>query len=304
MGSGSWSPSSYSSYSASIKSKPAAAVFTSRAMKDALNPLNVIRESRDSADNPSSTPLIVGVDVTGSMGKVADIIAKESLGVLFKEVIDRKPITDPHVAFMAIGDVIYDSAPLQVSQFEADNRIVDQLTDIFVEGGGGGNSCESYTAAWYFAATHTVHDSILKRKKKGYLFTIGDEPMNRVLSKEHIKEFLGDDIERDLTSEELLTMVSRAYHVFHLLLVNEGHCKYHADSTIKSWEILGQNLLKVTDYTKVSEIIVSTMQVIEGEDAAAVAASWTEPGTAVVVKDAIKGLIVPGSSAKKAVVRM
>ncbi len=308
MGGGTFNPAHYAAYTSTIASKPTAAVFTSRMLKDNLDPRGKIRESRDSPDNPASSPIIVGVDVTGSMGKLADTIVREGLGVLFTEILDRKPVTDPHVMFMAIGDADCsghgrgDQAPLQVSQFEADNRIIEQLTDVWIEGGGGGNSCESYTLPWYFAATHTVHDSLLVRNKKGYLFTIGDEPINQVLSKEAIKRVVDDDVERDLHAEELLTMASRGYHVFHLLLVNDGHCGHSRGPTTKAWkDVLGQHLIEVDDYTKISEVIVSTIQVIEGEDKAAVAASWKDPGTSLVVKNAIKNLAVPGSSSKKVV---
>ena len=51
---------------------------------------------------------------------------------------------------MGIGDLAYDYAPIQASQFESDIRIAEQLDKIYFEGGGGGNNFESYTAAWYF----------------------------------------------------------------------------------------------------------------------------------------------------------
>ncbi|HAO33838.1 MAG TPA: hypothetical protein DCQ84_12920, partial [Candidatus Competibacteraceae bacterium] len=54
-------------------------------------------------------------------------------------------------------------------------RIARQLRRLWLEKGGGGNACESYTLPWYFAATHTAIDCFEKRGKKGYLFTVGDE---------------------------------------------------------------------------------------------------------------------------------
>ena len=151
-----------------------------------------MRESRDSKDNPKSTPVIVALDVTGSMGMLADVIAREGLGVLFNAILDLKPISDPHVMFMGVGDANCDSAPLQVSQFEADNRIVEQLTQLFIEHGGGGNNFESYNLPWYFGARHTEHDSLIKRGKRGYLFTVGDEEAPEALTVAQIEEVIGD----------------------------------------------------------------------------------------------------------------
>lgn len=137
MGGGTFDPGAYRAFASSTVGKATEEIYSSRTMNKNLNPHGVkIRESRDSADNPNSTPLIVGLDVTGSMGIIADVIAREGLGTLFTGILERKPITDPHVMFMAIGDANCDQAPLQVSQFEADKRIIEQLTQIYLEHGG------------------------------------------------------------------------------------------------------------------------------------------------------------------------
>lgn len=110
MGSGRYDPSAYADYTTSTASMPRAAVFKSTGMHADLDPKTIkVRESRDSADNPASTPIIVAVDVTGSMGYIAELIVKEKLGVLFQEVLDRKPVSDPHLMFMAVGDARTDS---------------------------------------------------------------------------------------------------------------------------------------------------------------------------------------------------
>ena len=226
MGSGSFNASAYRSFSASTRGKAtsgAGGIYSASSIHKNLDPKGIkLRESRDSADNPNSTPIIIGLDVTGSMGMIADVIAREGLGVLFQDILDKKPITDPHIMFMAIGDANHDRAPLQVSQFEADNRIVEQLTQIYLEHGGGGNKFESYNFPWYFAARHTEHDSIIKRAKRGYLFTVGDEEAPRDLTKDQIEEFIGDKLERAISTVQMLAEVQRKYDVFHIVIVGLG----------------------------------------------------------------------------------
>lgn len=297
MGAGRWDADAYSNFSSSTVGKSTHEVYTKRTMHDSLDPKGIaIRESRDSTDNPASTALIVAIDVTGSMGIIADTLARTGLGTLFTEVLDRKPITDPHLMFMAVGDVDYDSAPLQVSQFEADVRIIEQLTNIFLEHGGGGNKSESYTLPWYFAAAHTSIDCMLHRNKKGYLFTVGDEEAPPALTKEQIYKATGDTIETEkLSNADLLAMVQRSYHVFHIIIGEGSHARAFGDAVKSSWaNTLGQNALWLEDHKKLSEVIISTIEITEGRDAAAVAASWSGD-TSLVVANATRHLTIkPG----------
>lgn len=290
MGGGTFDTHAYASFSSSTVGKSTDEIYTSSHLHPDLNPLNVkLRESRDSADNPNSTPLIVAIDVTGSMGIIADNLAREGLGTLFKGVLDRKPITDPHVMFMAIGDANYDQAPLQASQFEADNRIVEQLTQIYLEHGGGGNGFESYNLPWYFAANHTVHDSMEKRAKRGYLFTVGDEEAPGDLTPAQIKHFIGDTVEPHST-KAMLELVQRTYDVYHVVILQGDHCRHSPDKTLKSWhDLLGQRVIPLADYTKLAETIVSTIEIAEGRDAATSAGAWGH-GASAIVLEAVKAL--------------
>ena len=286
MGSGSFNAAAYAAFTTSTVGKSTDEIYSSRSMNKNLDPKGVkLRESRDSADNPHSTPIIVGIDVTGSMGIIADVLAREGLGVLFTEILNRKPITDPHVMFMAIGDANCDDAPLQVSQFEADNRIVEQLTQIYIEHGGGGNNYESYNLPWYFAARHTEHDSLIKRAKRGYLFTVGDEQAPHDLTPEQIKRFIGDKIQ-PTTTAQLLAEAQRMYDVFHIVIEEGDYASHHGAAVRDSWrELLGQHVICLADHKKLSETIVSCVEVVEGRDAKKVTAAWGS-----VVYDAVKHL--------------
>lgn len=290
MGGGTFDPGAYRAFTASTKGKTTDQVYASRSMHKNLDPKGVkIRESRDSTDNPNSTPVIVGLDVTGSMGMLADVIAREGLGTLFTGILDRKPISDPHVMFMAIGDANCDSCPLQVSQFEADKRIIEQLTQIFIEHGGGGNNFESYNLPWYFAAFHTVHDSMEKRGKRGYLFTVGDEEAPHSLTRDQIKRFIGDDTEAELSPLDTLQLAQRLYDVYHVIIEEGSHARSHMANVVGSWEkLLGQRVIRLSDHKKLAETIVSAIEVAEGRDAEDSAKGWGM--SARIVADAVRHL--------------
>lgn len=288
MGDARFNAGDWYNYSASVAAAPRAAIFTSSGLHDSLDPSKFkFRESVDSDSNPKSTPIIIGCDETGSMGYLAEDIIKRGLGTVMKEIYERKPVTDPHILIAGIGDATSDRAPIQVTQFEAGvAEITKQVEKIYIEGNGGGNGGESYPILWYFAANKTKCDAITKRKRKGYLFTVGDEcPIN--LSKSQIKEFFGDDVESDMSIKDLLVLVSKNWQVFHIIVQTSAT---EIQGAVKVWrDILGQRAILIPDKSKLAEVIVSTIQVIEGEDADKVADSW-DGTTSVVVRNAIKNL--------------
>ncbi len=290
MGSSRWDPTDWQQHATRTASQTQQQIFTQRALHTDLNPLGKIRESCDSAANPLSTPIIIGVDDTGSMGVLAETIIKSGLGVIMQEIYDRKPVTDPHVLCAAIGDVECDRSPLQVTQFEASVVLADQVKNFHIEGGGGGNGGESYPLLWYFAAYQTRCDSQIKRGKKGYLFTIGDECPHLNLSKSQIIGVFGG-CEADYGIRELLDLVQQQWEVFHLIV--RPHSGQPVMETWKS--LLGERAMLVSDHTKLAEVIVSTIQVIEGHDHAAVAQSWSGD-TSLVVAEATRGLVARGAS--------
>lgn len=291
MGSGRFTANDWDRYaSRNVTNKTAttgaSGIYTSSSLAQSLDPKGVNRESRDSVDNPNSTAVLIGLDVTGSMQHVLSAMMRTSLPTLAKEIYDRKPISDPHLAFMGIGDALCDRSPFQVTQFEADIRIAEQLKEIWLEEGGGGNGEEGYALAYYFADRHTSIDCFEKHDRKGFLFTIGNDGPTTKVSRRHAKEIFGDDISEDITGEALLKQVSRKYEVFHLHLTDS----YGSEQVFKKWrDLLGERAIKLTDHTKMAEVIVSLLQVLAGEDKDKVTKSW-DGSTGLVVATAISDI--------------
>ncbi len=291
MGSARWSSADWARYADSTAHRSTEKVFTARGLDPDLDPFGVEwRESRDSALNPNSTALIVGLDVTGSMGMIADALARRGLGILVEEILARQPVPDPHIMLMGIGDILHDQAPLQVTQFEADIRIARQLERLWLEKGGGGNNWESYNLPWYFAALHTSIDCFEKRGRKGYLFTVGDEEPPPGIPARGLARVLGDRVARDLNSRELLALASRQYHVFHVI-VEEGNYARHDPAGVRArWaDLLGQRVISLADHRRLAEVIVSTIAIHEGADHDDVVASWARD-TGTVVRRAVATL--------------
>lgn len=176
-----------------------------------------VRESRDSAGHPSSLAIVLALDVTGSMGAIPELLAKEELPGLLNNILTHG-IVDPQVLFMAIGDAFHDRAPLQVGQFESTAELMDQwLTWSWLEGKGGDPGHESYELALYFAARHLEIDCFRLRGRRGYLFMTGDEKPYPHLSRTVVRSVLGDELEDDLPLSVVVDEAQRLFEPFFLI---------------------------------------------------------------------------------------
>ena len=171
-------------------------VFRTLSLNSLLNPRGVMRQCHDSEEHPNTVPVILALDVTGSMGKAA-VKTATCLNSIMTGIFCSEEIRDVEFCVMAIGDIHYDRAPIQISQFESDIRIAEQMDAVYFEGGGGGNSYESYSAAWYMALKHCeLH--CWNRGRKGLIITMGDELPNPGLNAKELNRVTGDSLQADV----------------------------------------------------------------------------------------------------------
>jgi hypothetical protein len=287
MGMGRFSTADWANYNARhIDGRSRSEIFGATGMDSRFDPARFgYRESRDSEFNPQSTPIILAADVTGSMGMIAHELMRNGLVTLTSEIYDRRPVTDPHIMVAAIGDATCDRAPLQATQFEADISLASQIRGLWLEGGGGGNDGESYSAAHLLAALKTSTDAYEKRGRKGYLFTIGDEPILDGLSSRQIMEIFGTEGPRGgLTARQCLQLAQKYYDVFHIV-IREGYAAMRMSKVLETWEpLLPGRTFVLEDYHRLAELVVSIIEINEGRDADDVAASWGGDAGVVVAK--------------------
>jgi hypothetical protein len=268
MGSGRWSTNVYDA-AARYRAATGASAFAhsdsgATSVHPDLDPRGgTVRESRDSGEHPRSLAIAVLFDVTGSMRDVPRRLQKK-LPQLLGLLLRKGYADDPQIMFGAIGDATCDRAPLQVGQFESDNRMDDDLSRILLEGGGGGQKTESYELAMYFMARHAVTDCYAKRGKRGYLFLIGDEMAYPRVKRAEAGAVIGDELQADIPLTTIVAELTRAWDTYYIL--PEG-ASYAGDSVVLSfWRgLLGQNVIELSDLAAVSETIALTVGL--GEDA-------------------------------------
>lgn len=171
----------------------------------------------------------INAGISWRIGSLQYPIRKRKLKILnneeVKEIISL--LKDANNSIEGIADmfnikpyiVLNDEYPIQASQFESDIRIAEQLDKIYFEFGGGGNSFESYTAAWYFGSRHTKLDC-LNRGRKGIIITMGDERLNPYIPTTgrycSLAEVTGDGVQGNIETKDLYGEVSEKFNVYHL----------------------------------------------------------------------------------------
>lgn len=270
MGSGSWERSSFVSYSTTSKSGVTLDslgtitndyseqdVFKQKNLHASLNPKNVMRECCDTEEHPNTIPVILALDVTGSMGSASLEVAKK-LNPIMENLY--KEVKDIEFCIMGIGDMRYDYCPVQISQFESDIRIAENVDNIYHEHGGGGNNFESYSMAWYMGLNHTKLDC-WNRGKKGIIITLGDETLNpyipRIGNYTSIINFIGDELQGDIETQDLYKEASQKFDIYHIH-VNHGWSSSKRENDARSTfgGIIGENHFKVATLETLSDVIV------------------------------------------------
>ena len=272
MGNGLWSPSTYHArVAASAAAGKDVFDYSSAALRSGdlrphqtLDPRGLaLRESRDSDEHPDSNAILISLDVTGSMGRVVRGIHGD-LPRLHEMLLGHRYVPHPQILFAAVGDATCDRVPLQVGQFESDNRMDQNLENMVLEGGGGGQKTESYELTLYVAARHTAIDCWEKRRRKGYLFMIGDETAYPAVKRLEVNRIIGPELQADVPLDEIVREAQERYHVYYVI---PGGAAHGADrKVIGFWErLLGpRSVIRLESPEDTSESIGLTIGLNEG----------------------------------------
>lgn len=263
------------------------------ALHTTLDPSGVkLRESRDSAAHPNSKAVAVFLDVTGSMAQVPKMI-QAKLPSLMGLLIRKSYLADPHIMVGAIGDANSDKVPLQVGQFEAGIEIDNDISNIYMEGNGGGQNKESYELAMYFMARHTSIDCFEKRGEKGYLFILGDELFYPKIETKHVRKVFGEELSEPIATKQIVGELLQKYEVFFIIPNLTNH--YDDEEIYMGWvKLLGERVLKLDDPNGVCELIASTIAVLEGtRDADSVVKDLKDAGTSKATVTAVSKALIP-----------
>jgi len=261
----------------------------------------VMREVCVTDEHPDPTAMLIWLDVTGSNYGAAKVVHSK-LPKLQAYLQEGNFCNDPQINVSAVGDANSDEYPLQFGQFESDNRLDAQIEAMILEGGGGGQMCETYELGAYMGARHVHLESYELYGKKGFMFFIGDEMPYDTVKNDYkrgrwsgaahtLESLTGDKLAEPLSTKALFDELKQRWHVF-FLFQKQG--AYAARDVVPAWErVLGaENVVELDDPAEVVEVIAALVARFEaGLDGTATADAMLKAGgNRKAVASAVKAL--------------
>lgn len=270
-------------------------------MSDYNNPrVKGVRKSADRTENGMNilkTPIAIITDVTGS-GMTTPQIVRDDIPQLMGLLKIRQDIF-PDILFMALGDIVCDSYPAQMGQFESGaDEISYALSQLILEGGGGGNQYESYTEALYALGYKTNIDSV-KRGVKGTAVIIGDELPRPIAKMNDLNKYwLSNEerVNRDYTLTEIMEKVRENWNIYFVICATAS---YWDDKTVeKKWrEVVGnENFIRLIKPEDISELVASLVLVNNGVEVNTIVNQLVAIGEVSSVNDIRNALVTVANS--------
>jgi ribosomal protein S27AE len=180
-----------------------------RTYEQRSGPNERVIDPRKRIRSESKNPLIIAVDVTGSMASWPFEIF-DRLPLLYNTLSQYRE--DLEICFAAIGDAAVDRWPLQVTTFAGGFDLEQLLGSLFGEGGGG-DAPESYGLFAHWVNTHV---QIADANELPFLIVFGDITMHAKVPQAQITHYLGDQVRRDVDAIAAWKQVCRNWNTWFL----------------------------------------------------------------------------------------
>jgi hypothetical protein len=264
-----------------------------------------MREVCITDEHPNPTAIALLLDITGSNSTAARKVHAKLLQMF--GVLQRVGgIEDPQLLIGANGDATCDRIPLQMSQFESDNRIDANVEAMVLEGGGGGGNHETYELSAYYLARHTYLEPWHEKGVKGYCFFIGDEKTYPTVLRDYgvghygshhtLESLTGDTLQEDIPVEQVFEELKEQYHVYFVFCMESGYSR-QLDEQKAYWQrLVGEGWVELEDSANICEFIAGLLAIREGGlDADEAVAALTAAGFDKSAAESVsKSLVMAG----------
>jgi hypothetical protein len=162
------------------------------------------------------------------------------------------------VAVVAIGDARQaEQYPFQVLPYGHGSNLVKGVLGIYPEGLGGGNLYESYNLGAYYLLNHSETPKITNPVKP-VLIIIGDESFYEDTNTSEIKRYIGDDLPKDLRTEDIMKALRNKFDTFVLRPEVGSYNQTQYNQVQKQWESVfgAQRVMRMKNYERLVDCII------------------------------------------------
>lgn len=175
--------------------------------KSAAGDWSIVNPKGKAIASDSANPIVIGVDVTGSMSDwPAEIF--DRLPLMYQTLSQYRD--DVELSFNAIGDAHSDSYPLQVNDFKKGIALEDAVKAIICEGGGGGQVSESYELFGHFMKERCKTPNATSP----FLFIFGDEKFYETVNPAQVKHYVGDTLQSSVSSAAVWDGLQQRFNLY------------------------------------------------------------------------------------------
>jgi hypothetical protein len=168
--------------------------------------------------NGIALPVWSGFDGTGSMGHLAGV-AHNAMGEINSMLDGIRDRYNPQLATSVLQDVDDMHDPFQMSQFEGDQRVAEQIR-LLIPDHDGGDAIEDYQLGLAFLALATHTDIHNFYGLKGYGMVVGDQIGRERVTVEDVDHFLGHKLQGTMTTKAVARQLWSKWHLFYLHIVD------------------------------------------------------------------------------------
>ena len=210
--------------------------------------------------------IVIVLDVTGSNIEFARIVYDKA-PMLYGQIEQQGYLpADFDIAFVACGDANSDDFPLQVTDFAKGIALDDHLKELYLEGHGGGQTCETYALAAYYLANF----SQLPNSDIPVCCIIADESPYDFFKRGVASEILGIELQENIASKVVFEELLRVYkgNVFVFLNPYGGRRNPEDSVSVRIYEdwcrIFGrrEQVIKILEEKSIVDMILGVIAMV------------------------------------------
>lgn len=165
--------------------------------------------------------ILFALDGTGSMGKEVGK-ALYAMGRMNGLLEGLRRICQTDLSYMVVQDVCDLHPPVQMAQFESDQRIAEHIR-LLIPDKGGGDEIEDYDLGVAFVDLAVETDIYGHYGLKGHFQIVADEVGRGMVYPHDVERYLGHSLQSSVSTEEICHHLLEKWHLFYIQVLSKSH---------------------------------------------------------------------------------